>query len=136
MKKILFILSVVLVFTSCRKVERGEFWDVLNCYMVVNKTSDTVNIRLNCPRLTNKDLQPQDTFKYLVEWTVRQQGDFYKSPFNVADTCVLTINNKEYCYNKQDSVKGNPLIFDNYRVEKKSDLYFNMIFEITDEKYY
>ena len=124
------------IFSSCKKEEEiVEFWDTLNCYMVVNNTTDQVTLRMNFPILTHKELHPKDTLKFLIQQSERQPGIPYDKPFNAADTCILTINGNEYHYNKQDSSKGNPLFFNNYKVEKITDMYFNLIFDIEEKNY-
>lgn len=135
MKKIILVLTLAIIITGCKKDEEVEFWDILNCYMIVNNTNDIVNLKMNYPKLTYKDLQPKDTFKFIIEWTQRQPGIVYDDPYNAADTCILTIKGKEFSYNKQDTTKGNPLFFNNYKVEKITDLYFNLTFEIDELNY-
>ena len=135
MKKIILVLTLAIIITGCKKDEDVEFLDILNCYMIVNNTNDIVNLKMNYPKLTNQNLQSKDTFKLLIVNIQRQPGIAYDDPFNAADTCILTIKGKEFCYNKLDTTKGNPLFFNNYKVEKLTDLYFNMTFEIDEQNY-
>lgn len=136
MRKLLIIMAFASIFSSCKKEEEiVEFWDTLNCYMVVNNTTDQVTLRMNFPILTYKELHPRDTLKFLIQQSERQPGKAYNDPFNAADTCILTIKGKEYHYYKQDTSKGNPLFFDNYKVEKKTDMYFHLIFDIEEKNY-
>lgn len=136
MRNFIYLLTIATFFSSCRKEEEiAEFWDVLNCYMIINKTTDNVNLRMDYPVLTCKELHPRDTLKFLIQQSERQPGTPFDEPFNTADTCILTIKGKEFHYNKQDSSKGNPLFFNNYMVEKKSELYFNLIFYIEEQNY-
>ncbi len=136
MKRTLAILTIIIsLFISCKKDEKTDFWEVLNCFMIVNNTNEMVVLRLNYPILTQRELQPKDTFKYLVLSTEKKSSNYYEYPFNAADSCILTIKDKDYYFNRQDTGKGNPLLFDNYLIEKKSDLYYNLIFEINNLNY-
>lgn len=137
------MLSMLLCGCICPLVEYGELCNdhntsthVVNQYEIINLSTDTANVVLDCPSDTDRDLPYRDTLRYFFQNFDDDGIDiFCPIPFEKASYAAITLRGHKYEFRKDDNTVGNPLIISNYEIIRENSLHYIFRFYIKDENY-
>ena len=143
--KNIFYLFCLCVFQGCMFplvdygmycTDRNNYAHVINQYEIVNLSDTVVNVVLDQPPNTNRDLLPCDTLRFFCQNLDDDGLDVFSPyPFGGADYAKISFGNRQYTYSVDLCEPGNPLVFNNYEIIRQNSVHYIFIFFIIPENY-